>query len=313
MGAINKASLLLLFLVALHLPTVVAEETTEAISNDKSGCTLEQKTDLVLLGLGLDEVNAKCGLLGDKQSQVVVNINNDNTNTQNANDSVSSSTPQPRFDRARKHTPENLFVKFGVGGYSTSFLDGECSDCSSDDVGVDFLSLRFYSNSLQPGSVGFLFNWSQILPNFSAEYEDVDVYTSGGSVYRGNYSYSVEYRNTGHFIGLEYIFGDDAAAFYPGIAILMGTLSQGKLVFDCTESGGTESTYDEDSYCFDYIEEDTLSTALTGISVTLYYSQIAQKGGGISAGLIYFDAEGDGANDETINFSTTGFEISAIW
>ena len=313
MGAISKASLLLVFSAALHSPAVIAEETTEVVNTGTSGCTLEQKTDLVLLGLSLDEVNAKCGVLGDKQSQVIVNINNNNASTQNANDSVSSPAPQPRFDRVRKHKPENLFVKFGVGGYSTSFLDDECSDCSSDDVGVDVFSLRFYSNSLQPSSVGFLFNWSQIVPNFSAEYEDVDVYTSGGSEYRGNYSYSVEYHNTGHFIGLEYIFGDDAAAFYPGIAILVGTLSQGKLIFDCTEAGGTESTYDEDSYCFDYIEDDTLSTALTGISVTLYSRQIARSGGGISAGLIYFDVEGDGADDDTVNFSTTGFEISAIW
>ena len=310
MGAMSKASLLLVFSTALHLPAVIAEETTEVVSNGTSGCTLEQKTDLVLLGLSLDEVNAKCDALATKQTQVV---DNNKTISKNASDSISSPAPQPRFDRMRKHKAENFFVKFGVGGYSTSFLDDECSDCSSDDVGVDVFSLRFYSNSLQPGSVGFLFNWSQILPNFSAEYEDVDVYTSGGSEYRGNYSYSVEYHNTGHFIGLEYIFGDDAAAFYPGIAILVGTLSQGKLIFDCTEAGGTESTYDEDSYCFDYIEDDTLSTALTGISVTLYSRQIAQSGGGISAGLIYFDAEGDGADDETVNFSTTGFEISAIW
>ena len=311
MGAVSKAYLLLVFVVALHSPAIInANEITEVVDNTVGSCTLEQKTDLVLLGLSLDEVNAKCEALGTQQTQVVDN-NNTGSKDASANDDVSGIPSRTAVAKRRK--PENLFVKFGIGGYSTSLLDSECPNCYSDDVGVDFFSFRLYSNSLQPGSIGFHFNWSHVLPTFSAEYENIDVYTSGGSVYRGNYSYSVEYHNTGHYIGLEYIFGAEAASFYPGVAILFGTLSQVESIFNCTEAGGIESTYDENSYCFDYIEDDTQSTALTGISVTLYSIQIAQKGGGISAGLIYFDVEGDGANDETINFSTTGFEISAIW
>ena len=303
----DRLSLLLVVLVGSHVAYAEDASESKTISTNEDRCTLEQKTDLVLLGLSLDEVNEKCGASGDKESQATAN---NNTRTPSANYS------QPVF--VHRHGPENFLFKLGVSLQSTSFLNDECSDCGINDVGVDLFSFRYYSNSIQPDSVGIHFHLNHILPEFYAEYENVDVYTpaddGSGSVYRGNYSYSVEYLNTAHYIGLEYIFGNDAASFYPGVAVLFGSLSQYMLIDDCTEAGGGDSTYAEDSYCWDDLDDGHQELAMKGLSITLYSDRIAKKGAGISVGLTHFIFGDDGDEDErAINFATTGVEISGIW
>ena len=258
---------------------------------------------MVLLGLSLDEVDEKCGASGDKESQATVN---NNTSTPSANYS------QPVF--VHRHGPENFLFKLGISLQSTSFLNDECSDCGINDVGVDLFSFRYYSNSIQPDSVGIHFHLNHILPEFYAEYENVDVYTpaddGSGSVYRGNYSYSLEYYNAAHFIGLEYIFGADTAMFYPGVAVLFGVLSQNPSIFDCIEEESGDSTSSRDSYCWDNNNDETSVTSMSGLSVTLYSDRIAEKGAGMSIGLTYLKFDD---NAEVVDFSTTALEISGIW
>ena len=302
--AITRASLALLLITLICSPVILAEDiAAEVVSTTSDRCTLEQKTDLVLLGLSLDEVDEKCGVSGNKESQAIAN---NDTSTPSANYS------RPVF--VNRHEPENLFLKFGLGAHSTSSLGDECAGCDTDNISIDFFSVRLYSNSIQPGSVGLHFNLNYVLPGFYAEYDSVDVYTpaddGSGSEYRGNYSYSLEYYNAAHFIGLEYIFGNDTATFYPGVAVLFGVLSQNPSIFDCIEEASDNSTSSRDSYCWDNNNDETSVTSMSGLSVTLYSDRIAKKGAGMSVGLTYLNFD---ENDEVVDFSTTALEISGIW
>ena len=310
--AITRASLALLLITLMCSPVILAEDiAAEVVTTTSDRCTLEQKTDLVLLGLSLDEVNEKCGISGDKESQATVN---NNTSTPSASDSIedSASSSKPVF--VNRHEPENFFLKFGLGVNSTSSLGEECAGCDTDSISMDFFSVRLYSNSIQPGSLGLHFNLNYVLPGFYAEYDSVDVYTpaddGSGSEYRGKYSYSLEYYNSAHFIGLEYIFGADTAMFYPGVAVLFGVLSQNPSIFDCIEEESGDSTSSRDSYCWDNNNDETSVTSMSGLSVTLYSDRIAEKGAGMSIGLTYLKFDD---NDEVVDFSTTALEISGIW
>ena len=183
--AITRASLALLLITLMCSPVILAEDiAAEVVTTTSDRCTLEQKTDLVLLGLSLDEVNEKCGASGDKESQTTVN---NDTRTPSANYS------QPVF--VNRHEPENFFLKFGLGAHSTSSLGDECAGCDTDNISMDFFSVRLYSNSIQPGSLGFHFNLNYVLPGFYAEYDSVDVYTpaddGSGSEYRAMFRHHV--------------------------------------------------------------------------------------------------------------------------
>ena len=95
---ITRALLALLLITLMCSPVILAEDiAAEVVTTTSDRCTLEQKTDLVLLGLSLDEVNEKCGASGDKESQTTVN---NDTSTPGADYS------QPVF--VHRHGPENL-------------------------------------------------------------------------------------------------------------------------------------------------------------------------------------------------------------
>ena len=254
--------------------------------------------------MSIDEVNERCGVNSNNDSQVIVNINNNNTNTQSANDGVRKSNNSSQSIIWGAHEPEDFFIKFGVGIYNTSFLNEECSDCEmSAPLGLDLFSFRFYTNSLQPGSIGLHFNWAHALPGFSYELSESD----------GD-GYSLEVYNSARYLGLEYIGGSAGGSFYPGIAFLVGTLEQSILWSECTGSVGEDDGYyssSDTSYCDLAIDaEGTESASLSGVSFTLYSSKIASKGSGVSIGLNYLTT---GDNDDVIDFSSFGVEFSSIW
>ena len=312
---ITKVSLLLLVVANVNSPIVFAESNSEVITTKESNCTVDQRAELILLGLSRKEIDERCSSSTTSTPSITVNINNSNINENNNNNEGANANVSSRADTARllPHEPEIFFLKFGIGPYSTSFLNDECADCETNDFGMDFFSFRYYSNSLQPGSLGLHLNWAQFLPSFSTEYENVDVYTpddnSDELIYRGNYSYTLDYFNMARFVGIEYIFGNDASSFYPGVAILFGSLQQNMEVFECTE-GDDASTISENSYCLEVEDSDTQTTSVSGFSISLYSSKIAKKGSGISVGLTYLNSED---NDETVDFATTGLEVSGIW
>ena len=284
----SRVLLLLVSGIIVVSPVVFAEGSTSIVTNKNGSCTVEQKADLILLGMSIDEVNARCGASSNNNSQVIVNINNNNINTQNSNNADNfGNYQQPIFVNA--HEPENFLVKLGMGMHSTSFKNDECSDCEVVlPIGYDLFSFRFYSNSIQPGSVGLHLNWAQLLPLLSYEYSD----------FQG--SYSVAILNMPRTAGVEYIGGGSTGgSFIPGFAVVFGSVEQTIQVSEC------------DGHC-DAADslEGTNSGPLSGVSVSLYSRDISSIGSGSSFSLSYLST---GDADDIIDFSVIGLEFSAIW
>ena len=280
-----------------------AENNVDANVQAVSECTREQKAELVLLGFSREEISQKCGESGNVAvPSVTVNINNSNNNT-NTNTQVvnqaENEVKQP--SKPREHKPENFLLKFGVSMFSTSY-DKDCVNCEiPTPYGYDFFHLHYYSNSIQPGSFGVQMNWGQILPSFASEgiYYDETTDSEVGT-------YEIEYINYARTLGIEYIAGSPNWNFYPGFAIMAGSLQQETVCSSKRNDGSHEDLCGVNDTIADKVEYASIS----GFSLTMYSKAIANNGSGASLSLTRLSSSG---SDSVVGFSTIGIQLSAIW